>query len=621
MRRPFAVIAIGVPIVVAFTLGIASFSDSDAAPGESTASTPRSPAEAPDPIPASDQPVVAADRTPDIAHPEVPSDELALPDRITGVVRESNGSRIPNAKVRLEVLDLDEALTRGQGRSRIDLRREHGNEDERPRAIPARILATYRTMTNDVGEFEFRDLPRPAPDLTVLHRERITAEKSGFVTEAVWARTREPIAITLREVRIVRGVCLDIPGESPIAGARLVVSWLDGDTGVPRAVETTTGPDGAFEIVEPIGLDDRGEFTVQRQGGAPRRVEARVEIGSMTLRFPRHPPLALRILEAGSRRPLEGVVVTSHHDSDEPQLEERNEARYEDGIARRDTISNLGFSLGATDAEGELRIDDLGDRWGLLLEGTNLRSIVGWVQRPNETTSEPPVIEIEKTKVGFVRGRVVDELDRPRVGIEVDLAAPLAQGRTSRGFRVPTDVTDDAGRFEIEVIPDPERDLVFGVREPDPCARVRILSPVCVRAPGEVVDLGAVRHSIEPLEAVAANPTVRVRLPRFEVNAGPEARLVEIVRRPAISDSTAIRASDGEFVGFARVDETGRCVVEVLGLGDSRLIAYYADGYDEYVVGSLDGSSIPPQPWLRADDPPFPIPRNLEGDGERSERR
>jgi hypothetical protein len=523
----------------------------------------------------------------------------ALDERLAGIVRTTDGSRLAEAKVRLEIVDLDAVLAGPRGVARFDLA---VSDAKAPRdgaaAIPAPILVALETETNEIGEFEFRDLPCPAPQLFVERRERLLVEKEGFETTAHWPFRRELAEIVAKRRAPLSGLCRDDATDAPIPNAELIVTRSRADEGERHELTTHTDPDGRFVTEKPLS-EGVYSFTILRDGHAPRTFATAIRFDLFDLEFENHPTYVIRVKDATSSNPLAGARIFAEPDVARATFELRcfRSLRGPDG--RHPAVSGPTGTddspslskidaIGATDSGGELRVRDLTPFTRLLIEADGFASKLVSAPAPLAHGADRQVIEVELRGFAYLLGRVTDFAGRPLAGIRVN----VPNDPSSRTIAE----TDSDGRFRFPTVPTQGLRGVY-LRTKDETGEYRSESfPMArVTTPGESVDLGTValiRNDAREVETRGA-PRVPPESATIEATTSSRAPVVEVWRRsrkPGFDRrfvGAEFRAGP-EFVGFAVADRTGAVEIHLSKPGERFVSVTAHDGVESRVIGEFD---------------------------------
>lgn len=168
----------------------------------------------------------------------------------------------------------------------------------------------YRTLfTDEQGLAEFRGLQFETRALAVKvsHAEYVQAqsENGGALLELPEVETDSVHEITLQPAARIRGRVIEVDGEAPIPGARVIIGDLF-RANPPRAF---TRSDGGFELT---GLPTGPNFvTVHARGYAPELVEADLkpdQPSELTIRLP-EPRTLHGIAVDAEGKPVGGILI------------------------------------------------------------------------------------------------------------------------------------------------------------------------------------------------------------------------------------------------------------------------------------------------------------------------
>lgn len=510
-----------------------------------------------------------------------------LPDTISGVCQTTAGTRIGGVKVRLEVVDLDAVLAGPRGRAHFDLGREEkpGTTDVPP-PLPAPVLATLETIADELGAFEFRELPRAAASIFVLHRDRLSLSKDGFATTLVWPNQRAPIVVTMKRRAPLRGVCRDDASNEPIALADLQITRPGAAQPDGHVLTTHTDERGNFTTPQPVE-EGHYHFKIVRTGHAPLSIERPTNFDSLELEFPNYPTYVLRVSDATTQLPLSGVSVWTG-----PQLErfhrpQRKRFRPHDLMWDPDMFGELSL-LGATDGGGELRIEDLEPMSFLALSLDSFLTTVVKVPATSVHDADRQIVPVELEGVAFVRGRVTDWNGQPMPGVWIGEVASLE--RFAAGFHYePMGIeTDEDGRFRYPVTPDSARTIQLGAIDREAKYLVGRFPAAECKAPGDATDVGTVALvlSARPVPRETEAEDDDFRFARFTARTRQGTPLLEIQRRSK-------EGTEDEFLGFVVVDTRHEAVIEVSVFTDQVVTATCFDGFAAYPRGEVQGFDWP----------------------------
>jgi len=513
-----------------------------------------------------------------------------LLDTISGVCQSTAGTRIGGVRVRLEVVDLDAVLAGPRGRAHFDL---GGTKSpafaDVPPPLPAPVLVTLETVADELGAFEFRELPRPAASIFALHRDRLTLSKDGFATTLAWPNQRAPIVVTLKRRAPLRGICRDDASDEPIGFADLMIER----PGVPASDGhvLTTHTDERGNFTTPIAVEEgHYRFKVMRSGHGPLSITRPTNFDSLELEFPNFPTYVLRVSDATTQLPLSGVSVWSGD-----QLEHFHRPWKERFLPPRlmwDAAVHGALSLvqlGATDPGGELRIDDLEPMSWLAVSLDGFSTTVVKVPATKVHDADRQIVPVELEGLALIRGRVTDWSGQPMPGVWIGEADSLERFAAGTSIE-PSDIETDAdGRFRYPVTPDSARTIQLGAIDPEAKYLVGRFPVAECKAPGDSADVGTVALvlSARPISRRTDERDDGYHFARFTARTRPGAPLLEIGRRS--KDGT-----DDEFLGFVVVDTRHEAIIEVSEVAGQELLATCYDGFAEYWCGGVDGTT-----WLR----------------------
>ena len=305
--------------------------------------------------------------------------------------------------------------------------------DDRGQPIAQAKLQAYQpqlheTVTDANGQFRFDTLP--------WGMARLSVRADGFVT----LRHRVSAGVEDAEITLAREATysgsVTTAANAPLSRAKVSLEGVGEQT---RTFAARTEPDGAFRMRKlPEG---RYRVVIDHEEASTRELEAEVELTPGA-----NVDAGAIQLDAGWR--LRGTVIEASDDGEVtpiPGTEVRLKLVVEgrEIAARRAESGTKGdFEIkGLVDGDYELRTN----AEGFLRKATRLEGL----------TRDAEPVKVQLKRAGEVRGRVIDDSDRPIVGadVRVDLGfAPEARNSVWQEYRstVPRPVRSDAdGRFTI----------------------------------------------------------------------------------------------------------------------------------------------------------------------------
>ncbi len=467
---------------------------------------------------------------------------------VEGRVLDSEGTTIENAHV---VLDVFDPTPNHVGEFAPDV-----DAFLAVRSIDARIVQHLETTSDTHGNFRFTDVVESDPNCLSLHRDRVTVDAKGYATTAAYPFLRRAVDIELKRRDVVLVTVREDANDELVRNEVVAIVGNDG-----KAQVTTTDDTGRFRTQEPL-TEGSATFVLFRPGHGVVATTAAVRGNLAEVEFPSYPTYVLSFVDADDSTTLSGVLV---HDLD---------------TARFEATSVLARPIGASDAAGELRIDDLQPTSGILVErrGYAPRPVLVAASKSGFNAIEKQTIEMTKTV--SVKGRLIDRFGKPLAevpvgdplivdfavtyfaGARTPLPAPwlgslLTVFPSERAMGAARPTTDHEGRFAIEVRASQYVSAIT-VGEPQCPAYRTALRAVKPWPPGSAIDLGEV--SIDPSALVppeTKDPDRDAKFVLFPVSAdGQDGRPVANACFDVLVQDGRIRDRE-ELAGFGFTDSNG----------------------------------------------------------------